>query len=64
MPGIGALWTAVGIVTASLVGLVFYVGTRADAVGARVGGLNKVARLGDRLDLLPGRLEELMRHAG
>jgi hypothetical protein len=63
-------WAAIGILAATLLGSVFYLGSRIDNLGARIDALG--ARLDGRLDGLSTRIDGLStridahmeRHAG
>jgi hypothetical protein len=67
-------WTAIGLLTATLAGTLFYLGARIDALGsrldARIDALTERidalgARLDARLDALTERIDDhLERHAG
>jgi hypothetical protein len=66
-------WTAIGLLTATLLGCLVYLGTRIDAWGARIDALaarldsridGLEARLTSRIDALDAKLDEhLRRHA-
>ena len=49
------VWTAIGILAATSLGSLFFLGSRIDAVGARIGSL--AARMDARFDALEGRME-------
>jgi hypothetical protein len=69
-----AVWTAIGILAASQLGTLFHLGSRIDALGARIDA--STASLNARIDALDGRLgarvdalgakldEHIARHAG
>jgi hypothetical protein len=44
----GAIWTAIGLLAATSLGTLFYLGSRIDALAARMDGLN--SRLDAHLD--------------
>ena len=48
-----AVWTAIGLLTATSLGALFYLGARIDALGGRLHSL------GGRLDSLGGRIDSL-----
>jgi hypothetical protein len=50
-----AVWTAIGLLAATSLGTLFYLGARIDALGARIDGLG--GRTEGKLDLLEGRFE-------
>jgi hypothetical protein len=50
-------WTAIGLLAATLVGSLFYLGNRIDSLGARIDSLG--ARLDSRIDGLSGRIDGL-----
>lgn len=52
-----AVWTAIGLVAATSLGMLFYVGGRIDALGGRIDSLG--ARLDGRIDGLAGRFDSL-----
>jgi hypothetical protein len=55
-------WTAIGLLAATLLGTLVYLGTRIDGLGARIDGLG--ARLDSRIDALDAKLDDhLRRHA-
>jgi hypothetical protein len=65
-----AVWTAIGLLAATSLGSLFYLGSRIDALGSRIDALS--ARMDSRFDAvvsrfdsLEGRLDaHLDRHAG
>ena len=69
-----AVWTAIGLLAATSLGSLFYLGARIDALGARMdsrfdsleGRMEaRFARVDQRFDGLEGRLDaHLDRHAG
>jgi hypothetical protein len=65
-----AVWTAIGLLAATSLGSLFYLGARIDGLGARIDGLGARmdglgARMDARFDALEGRLDaHLDRHAG
>jgi hypothetical protein len=64
-----AVWTAIGLLAATSLGSLFYLGSRIDGLGTRIDGLsNRIdalgARLDTRLDALESRIDaHLERHA-
>jgi hypothetical protein len=57
-----AIWTALGLLAATSVGRLFYLGSRIDGLGNRVDALG--ARLDTRLDAIESRIDaHLERHA-
>jgi hypothetical protein len=46
-----ATWTAIGLLAATSLGSLFYLGSRIDGLGGRIDGLS------DRIDALGGRLD-------
>jgi hypothetical protein len=65
-----AVWTAIGLLAATSLGSLFYLGARIDGLGARLDALGTridalAARMDSRFDSLEGRLDaHLDRHAG
>jgi hypothetical protein len=65
-----AVWTPIGLLAATSLGSLFYLGARIDGLGARIDGLGARmdglgARMDARFDALEGRLDaHLDRHAG
>jgi hypothetical protein len=58
-----AVWTAIGLLAATSLGSLFYLGARIDALGARIDALG--ARMDSRFDALEARFDaHLDRHAG
>jgi hypothetical protein len=58
-----AVWTAIGLLAATSLGSLFYLGARIDGLGARIDALS--ARMDSRFDALEGRIDaHLDRHAG
>ncbi len=65
-----AVWTAIGLLAATSLGTLFYLGARIDAVGARIDAL--AGRMDTRFDAVEARLDavnvridaHLQRHAG
>ncbi|MBI2237827.1 MAG: hypothetical protein HYU54_04775 [Actinobacteria bacterium] len=65
-----AVWTAIGLLAATSLGALFYLGARIDAVGARMDAL--AGRIDARFDAVDARLDavnaridaHLQRHAG
>jgi len=58
-----AVWTAIGLLAATSLGSLFYLGARIDALGARIDALG--ARMDSRFDTLEARFDaHLDRHAG
>ena len=46
-----AIWTAIGLLAATSLGSLFYLGSRIDGLGSRIDGLgNRIDALGARLD--------------
>lgn len=46
-----AVWTAIGLLAATSLGSLFYLGSRIDGLGSRIDGLsNRIDALGSRLD--------------
>ena len=64
-----AVWTAIGLLAATSLGSLFYLGSRIDGLGTRIDGLsNRIdalgARLDTRLDAMESRIDaHLERHA-
>jgi hypothetical protein len=64
-----AIWTAIGLLAATSLGSLFYLGSRIDGLGNRIDGLsNRIdalgARLDTRLDAMESRIDpHLERHA-
>jgi hypothetical protein len=64
-----AIWTAIGLLAATSLGSLFYLGSRIDGLGNRIDGLsNRIdalgARLDTRLDAMEARIDaHLERHA-
>jgi hypothetical protein len=64
-----AIWTAIGLLAATSLGSLFYLGSRIDGLGNRIDGLsNRIdalgARLDSRLDAMEVRIDaHLERHA-
>ncbi len=57
-----AIWTALGLLAATSLGSLFYLGSRIDGLGNRVDALG--ARLDTRLDAIQSRIDaHLERHA-
>ena len=56
----GAVWTAIGLLAATSLGSLFYLGARIDALGARIDGL--AARVDSRFDALERRMEARFAH--
>ena len=57
------VWTAIGLLAATSLGNLFYLGARIDALGARIDALG--ARMDSRFDTLEARFDaHLDRHAG
>jgi len=57
-----AIWTALGLLAATSLGSLFYLGSRIDGLGNRVDALG--ARLDTRLDAMESRIDaHLERHA-
>jgi hypothetical protein len=65
-----AVWTAIGLLAATSLGSLFYLGARIDGLGARIDALGARidglgARVDSRFDALEGRIDaHLDRHAG
>jgi hypothetical protein len=67
---LAATWTAIGLLAATSLGTLFYLGARIDALGARVDSL--AARIDVRFDAIEGRIDgvgarldtHVDRHAG
>lgn len=63
------IWTAIGLLAATSLGSLFYLGSRIDGLGTRIDGLsNRIgalgARLDTRLDAIESRIDaHLERHA-
>jgi hypothetical protein len=65
-----AVWTAIGLLAATSLGSLFYLGSRIDALGSRIDSLG--ARMDSRFDAVAGRFDalearldaHLNRHAG
>lgn len=58
-----AVWTAIGLLAATSLGSLFYLGARIDTLGARIDALG--ARMDSRFDTLEARFDaHLDRHAG
>jgi hypothetical protein len=64
-----AIWTAIGLLAATSLGSLFYLGSRIDGLGNRIDGLsNRIdalgARLDARLDAIEARIDaHVERHA-
>jgi len=57
-----AIWTALGLLAATSLGSLFYLGSRIDGLGNRIDALG--ARLDTRLDAMESRIDaHLERHA-
>jgi hypothetical protein len=57
-----AIWTALGLLAATSLGSLFYLGSRIDGLGNRIDALG--ARLDTRLDAIESRIDaHLERHA-
>jgi hypothetical protein len=57
-----AIWTALGLLAATSLGSLFYLGSRIDGLGTRIDALG--ARLDTRLDAMESRIDaHLERHA-
>jgi hypothetical protein len=57
-----AIWTALGLLAATSLGSLFYLGSRIDGLGNRIDALG--ARLDARLDAMESRIDaHLERHA-
>ena len=57
-----AIWTAIGLLAATSLGSLFYLGSRIDGLGTRIDGLsNRIdalgARLDSRLDVMESRID-------
>ena len=50
-----AVWTAIGLLAATSLGSLFYLGARIDGLGARIDGLG--ARMDTRFDALESRVD-------
>jgi hypothetical protein len=65
-----AVWTAIGLLAATSLGSLFYLGSRIDALGSRIDALSarmdsRFDAVASRFDSLEGRLDaHLDRHAG
>jgi hypothetical protein len=65
-----AVWTAIGLLAATSLGSLFYLGSRIDALGSRIDALSarmdsRFDAVAARFDALEGRLDaHLDRHAG
>jgi hypothetical protein len=65
-----AVWTAIGLLAATSLGSLFYLGSRIDALGSRIDALgsrmdSRFDAVAGRFDVLEGRLDaHLDRHAG
>jgi len=64
-----AVWTAIGLLAATSLGALFYLGARIDALGARIDSIGtRIDGLGglmvSRLDSFEGRMEDRFAHAG
>jgi hypothetical protein len=65
-----AVWTAIGLLAATSLGSLFYLGSRIDALGSRIDALSarmdsRFDGVAGRFDALEGRLDaHLDRHAG
>ena len=55
-------WTAIGLLAATLVGSLFYLGNRIDSLGARLDA--RIDGLSGRIDGLAGRVEDHGRQLG
>jgi hypothetical protein len=49
-------WTAIGLLAATLIGVLFYLGNRIDSLGARLDA--RIDSLGGRVDALATRVED------
>jgi hypothetical protein len=54
---VGVAWTAIGLLGATLLGSLYYLGSRIDALGARLDG--RIDGLGTRIDGLADRIDTL-----
>jgi hypothetical protein len=62
-----AIWTAIGLLAATSIGSLFYLGSRIDGVGSRIDGLggridsldSRIDGLSNRIDGLGGRIDAL-----
>jgi len=55
-----AIWTALGLLAATSLGSLFYLGSRIDGLGSRIDGLgNRIDAMGARLD---ARLDAIEAH--
>jgi hypothetical protein len=52
-----AVWTAIGLLAATSLGTLFYLGSRIDGLGARIDALS--ARMDSRFDHMEGRFDAL-----
>ena len=53
-----AIWTAIGVLAATSLGSLFYLGARIDGLGSRIDGLgSRIDGLGARIDALGTRLD-------
>ncbi|MGH2680547.1 MAG: hypothetical protein ACRDG8_08715 [Actinomycetota bacterium] len=65
-----AVWTTIGLLAATSLGSLFYLGSRIDALGSRIDALgarmdSRFDAVASRFDALEGRLDaHLDRHAG
>ena len=65
-----AVWTAIGLLAATSLGSLFYLGSRIDALGSRIDALSarmdsRFDAVASRFDALEGRLDaHVDRHAG
>jgi hypothetical protein len=65
-----AVWTAIGLLAATSLGTLFYLGSRIDSLGSRIDALSarmdsRFDGVAGRFDALEGRLDaHLDRHAG
>jgi len=62
-----AIWTALGLLAATSLGSLFYLGSRIDGLGSRIDGLgNRIdamgARLDARLDAIEARIDAHLDH--
>jgi hypothetical protein len=63
---VAVAWTAIGLLAATLLGSLYWLGSRIDAQAARIDALvSEVSQFGARMEILTARFEtQLAHHAG